>query len=271
MYGAHVSDALNNSRLGRVLADRGAPIAPILAAIEVARAPTVYVAASGLTPRIDLLLPFRHEALAEIAPNIHVAEIPPRAMLRISANGDVLDAAMVVVGAVPPEVAIDDAAPATGRSAWRPIVDALLTAGGGLTSRTRFLTDPHGAIAMRFAGADRAFEAAIEAIAQVLGTPEADRVLWRKLHTSTDVTVATQCGPIGPTPELGFLYRYTQWDAAIDLARSTGNTALARSVALAFGALAGILGTDEISGVEVLLGGAQPDLVVWTTIRSETP
>ncbi len=271
MYRAPVSDALHHSPLGRVLADRGAPLAPILAAVAAAQAPAVYLAASALTPRIDLLLPFGHEALAKIDPNIRVVEVPPRAMLRISANGDALDAAMVVVGSVPPELAIGDTAPATGRSAWRPIVDALLTAGGGLTSRTRFLTDPHGAIAMRFAATDEAFESAIDAIAETLRTPEADRVLWRKLHASADVTVATQCGATGPTPELGFLYRHTQWDAAIDLAKATGDAPLARSVAHAFGAFAGMLGVSEISGVEVLLGGAQPDFVVWTTIRSETP
>lgn len=72
----------------------------------------------------DLLVPFETQALRVINPNVHPLEIPDRAMLRIVADGDVLDAAMVVVGGVPAATATEHAAPATGRDAWRPIVDA---------------------------------------------------------------------------------------------------------------------------------------------------
>lgn len=263
-------------RLAQVLSDRGAPAAPILAAVEASGTSTVYVAASGFTRRIDLLVPFTSGSLAAIAPNVSVLSVPPRSMLRMSAAGDQLAAARVVVGKVSVAEAIDDAGPATARDAWRPIVEQLAALGHGeITSRTHVLTDPRGAIAVRYpdrdAAADQAFQDGIATLARRLGVSESQCELWRKLHaangTGPAVTVASQCLPAGPTPELGFLYRTTQWDQAITLTTLIADAPLARSVAAAFGTLSSMLHSDELSGVEVLLGGEVVDVVAWTTLK----
>ncbi len=264
--------------LGEVLAERALPVLPILSAIEESGAPTVYLAISGFSNRIDLLVPFLPASLAAIAPQIAVPSIPPRAMLRISADGDRLGAAMVVVGAMHASDALDDVSPAGGREPWRATVDALLApAGGLLSSRTRSLTEARGAIAIRYA--DRAvaddlqFQAAISAAATPLGISVAQQSQWRTLHAANGsgaaVTVATQCTDAGPISELGFLYRTSSWDQAITLTKLIAADARARTVAATFGMLAGRLQIEQISGVEFLLRDGEPDLVAWATLAVE--
>lgn len=266
-------------RLGEVLAERGVPVDPIRAAITEAGSTRVYLAASAFSHRIDLLLPFQPAALVAIAPRIAVPSIPPRAMLLISADGEQLAASMVVMGAVAASDAIADVAPAGGRDAWRAIVDSLIALPGGtLTSRTRSLTDARGTIAIRYLDrdpeADPPLQDGIVDIAAKLGVSETQRALWRKLHAANGVgpavTIATHCVESGPAPELGFLYRATQWDHAITLANLIASGALARSVAAALGTLAGTLQVDELSAVEVLLGRGEPDVVVWTTLQLDS-
>ena len=55
-------------RLGDVLAERGAPVNPILSAVTTAGTSSVYLAASTRSRRIDLLVPFHPDALAAVAP-----------------------------------------------------------------------------------------------------------------------------------------------------------------------------------------------------------
>lgn len=261
-----------------MLAERGAPAPAIVAAVERSGTATVYIAASGFSRRIDLLVPYSAEAVAAVAPRIVVVEVPARSMLRISADGALVSAARVIVGEVSTTEAVDDAGPATARDAWRPIVDQLTALGGAISSRTHVLTDPRGAVAVRYpdrdTAADEALQDALMALAARLGVSEPQRAQWRALHAASGagaaVTVATQCLPGGPTPELGFLYRHTQWDHAITLATMVAAAPLARSVAAGFGTLAGMLQSDELSGVEVLLGGDAIDIVAWTTLREAT-
>lgn len=263
--------------LHRALDERGVPGERMLEAVSMSGATSVYLAASGFTRRTDLLMPFDTDALHVINPNVSPIEIPDRAMLRVVANDDVLDAAMVVVGSVPAATAIDHAAPATGRDAWRPIVDAMLTQGGRLMSRTHYLTEPVGAITVRYdergIADDDTFREMVDALAKRLGIPLDQRELWPELHAANGrgaaVTIASSCGPNGPKPELGFLYRTPQWDTAVDLAKLAAPAPYARGAAMAFGALAGILGVHELSGVEVVLGSAGPDVVIWAVVPTE--
>ena len=51
---------------------------------------------------------------------------------------------------------------------------------------------------------------------------------------------------------------------------SIADTSVARNVAAAFGSLAGMLETDELSGVELILGNGPIDLIAWTTLPKVT-
>ncbi len=62
------TEAAHLIRLGDVLAERGAPVSPILAAVTTAGTSSVYLAVSMRSRRIDLLVPFHPDALAAVAP-----------------------------------------------------------------------------------------------------------------------------------------------------------------------------------------------------------
>lgn len=272
-----VTPALSLASLRRALDERGAPSERMLEAAALSRAPSLYLIASGFTQRTDLLMPFDIDALHVINPNVAALEVPDRAMLRVVAHGAVLDAAMIVVGGVPIEMAIDHAAPATGRVAWRPVVDAMLVGGGAITSRTRYLTEPAGQIAVRYeartAIEDDAFRTMVDDLSTSIGIPADQRTLWPDLHATNGngaaVTIASSCGPNGPEPVLSFLYRTADWDTAIALANLAAPAPQVRGAAMAFGALAGTLGVRELSGIEVVLGSRGVDVVVWAVVPLE--
>jgi hypothetical protein len=264
-------------RLTRLLEQRGAPVLPVLGAVTVAGTSTVYLAISTRTRRVDLLIPFHPEALAAIAPGVTVPVLPPRAMLRISVEGDRLGAALLIAGAPTPRVAVDELAAPGVRDAWFAIVDAMPALGqGAINGRTRFLTDERRAIAVNYP--ERAPDAearlvdGIDALAARVGLTEAQRTLWRSLHATfgsqTGVAVTTQCTPTGLAAYLGCLYASTAWDHAVTLTTMIVDAATARAVAADLGSVAGTLEAEELRGIELVFGADPlPDVVVWVVLR----
>ena len=279
-YPGAVSSAGDNEALARlesVLHERQASVAPLLAAVSSSGTSDALLAASALCRRIDLLLPFQNDALAAVAP----ALLPPaplaRQMLRVYADGSALRAARVIAGVSEPGVAVAELAAAPAAAVWLPIVQTLCDRGGKINARTELLSEPRGAIGVRFGARSAADDVRlVQEVAHLagrLGLTEAQCALWQRLHATigedVSVVVTTQCTPTGPTPRLGFTYATRSFDRAVELARAMLDLEAARRAAASLGRLAGLLESERMMAVEVVFAAQGPDLIAWTKLRSE--
>ncbi len=263
-------------KLADLLDARGLPMEPILEAVMVAGSAEVYLAASTLSRRLDLLVPFSDAALRSVAPGVDAPEPPARSMLRISASGEHIDSALVIVGPVEPRAAIDEVAPAGGREAWMLAVEDILRAtAGAITSRSRWLTHRRGSIAIQVPPRpeeDDGLLDRLDDVGHVLRIPAMEQEQWkscaRTLVPGEPFTLTTHCTAAGPSANLAMLYRTTSWDGAVQVARVLLDRDNARQSAASLGEVAGILRQDAIKGVEIVLEQRGiPDVVVWLTLR----
>ncbi|MDB4957899.1 MAG: hypothetical protein JWO36_5468 [Myxococcales bacterium] len=262
-------------RLSQVLAERQTNVEAILTAVTVSGTSSVYLTVSALSRRIDLMIPYHPDALAAIAPHLEPPQAPPRAMLRIFTDGDRLDAGLVIAGPVPARDAVDQLAPAPVRDAWLAAVDKLLAVpGAGIISRVTFLTKQRGVIGVgypdREPDAEDRFLRTIDEVAGQLGVAQTRLTMWKALHPTLGpgaLSVLTECTPIGPAPQLGFLYGNATWDQAVTVANKFADPARSRQIAAGLGTLAGALQSDEPRGLQIDIGPAGLDVSVWIVLR----
>ena len=265
------------ARLGRLLAARGVPVEPILSAVELTGIASVYLAVSATSSRIDVLVPFQADALAAICPELAAPLAPPRAMIRIAAEGAGLGAGLVLLGDFDAREAVDSLAAPDARDAWFRVVEQLRALPDCLMSnRTRSLTDEDRTIVVwypqRSASDDVAFVEGIGRIASHVGIEPEVIAAWNRVHAALGpgaaVSISTRCGASGPEAALGLLYRSTEWDRAVEVATLVARPPAATGAASMLGTVAGIVANDRISAIEVVLTrAAAPDVVVWATIR----
>lgn len=272
---AQMSEAMSPLlRLSRVFEERGVPIMPALKAAELAGENNIFLGVSAFFPRVYMLLPYRAELLATVAPSAVVGALPARPMLKLYIEGDKMDVSLVAVGTVPPNEAVD-VAPAAARAAWLDIVAKMsAVANGRVVSRMRYLTQERGTIAMfyesRATDADARFVTSMDQLAWSLGVSRAHRERWKQTHPALRgglVTVTTACTTEGPAPELAFLYREAGWDDAVELCKLVASPEMARVGAAMFGTVSGTLQLREMEGAELVLSAGAPDVVAWTLPR----
>jgi hypothetical protein len=261
-------------RLSRVLEQRGLPLSPLLQAAEVSGTKSVFLAFSLLSPRLDLLVPYRTDALALVAPGIAAPNVG-RGMLRICADGGRIGVGLASAGSISPGDAVNDVAPPGARAAWLPIVSSLCgVAGGIVTGRTRFFTEERGTIGVgykdRTADLDAKLLTAVDEAGWNIGLTRPLRELWKKVHPTLNrvgVTINTACTANGPAPEVSCTYMKVGWDDAISLCKLVASVDDARSAAAALGTFAATLEHDQGQGVELVLRPEGRDVVVWSSLE----
>jgi len=254
-------------RLTRILEERGAPVRPVLRAVEAARERSLCMEVSALSPRMTLLFPYRPEILAELAPGVSPGLLPSRPMLKLFIDGDQLHVALAAIGKVAPSEAVDVAPEAT-RDAWVDAVSAMHGfADGRISSRIRFLTQPRSTIDVfyqaRAQDVDARFTAGMDQVAWRVGVAPSQREGWKSVHSSLGgvaVTVTTACTDGGPAPELAFMYGIADWDEAVRACTLVAGEDAARGGAAMLGMLAATLEAEQMRSLQLALRPGGPDV-----------
>ncbi len=261
-------------RLAAILEERGARLLPLLRAVEAAREPKLYLEVSALSRKLSVLLPYRPDVLAALAPAPPVGDLPVRPMLKVFVDGDHLDVAISAVGRVEPDEAVD-VAPAAARAAWIDLVSALHgPAGARISSRTRFLTRQRSTIDVFYEARAQCDDAhlaeSLDQIAGRLGVEQSQRDLWKSVHPSLGgaaVTITTACAEGGPAPELAFMYGKAEWNEAVRLCQLVASEAAARAGAAVLGMLAGTLRAEQMMAVHLALKAEGPDVAALVMLK----
>lgn len=254
-------------RLTRILEERGAPVPPVVRAVEAAQEPSLYMEVSALSRRVTLLFPYRREILAALAPGVSPRALPSRPMLKLFIDGDQLHVALAAVGKVAPSEAVD-IAPESARDAWLDAVSAMHGfAEGRISSRIRFLTQPRATIDVfyqaRSQDADARFSAGMDQVAWRVGIAPSQRELWKSVHSTMGgvaVTVTTVCTDGRPAPELAFTYGAADWDEAVRVCKLVTSEDAARGGAAMLGMLAATLEAEQMRSLQLVLRPGAPDV-----------
>lgn len=261
-------------RLSRILELRNAPL-DLLRVVEVSGTANAMVGISGLTSRFALNVPFNTDAVKAAVPDVASPQVAGDGMLNVVVEGATRTAAVTIGGAMDVRAAVDDVAPASARDAWRTSIEMLSAAGGVISNRTRFLTEEHAAIRLRFTQrdheAEQTFQREVARLMRELALPDGHQTAWNNAYASAGhgagVALRTECDASGPSPNLGFMFGTNSWDRAIDFVTAIADQARARDAAALFGILAGELGLEP-RGVEVVLdANLSPDIMVWAYLR----
>ena len=270
-----VPTAMPLHRLARVLEERGAPLLPVLRAVEVVHEPNLYLEVSALSRGLSLLLPYRPEVLEALVPNMSVGDLPSRPMLKVFVDGEQLHVAVIAVGKVGPDEAVDVAPKSARAGVWVGTVLALHGfAGARISSRSRLLTRQRATIDVfyeaRAADVDARFVESVDQVARRLGVARSQRELWKSVHPSLGgvaVTVTTACTEDGPAPELAFMYGKAEWDDAVRLCKLVASEDAARGGAATLGALAGTLHAEQMLSVQLVLRADGPDVAALVMLK----
>lgn len=263
-------------RLSQVLAERGTPLEGTFAAITAAGTASVYLGIAALSPRLDVMLPMNRVYLDTAVPGLELPDpVPARGVIRLSRDRARLDAAVVAIGEVTAQQAVDELVPPAVRDAWRSVIEPLLAAGGKVMHRARFLTDERARISVSFgvrAGdAETRFASAMSEHLWRIGASETQRRQWQDVYAMTGagrvLSIISECTPGGMTPYLAILDDHTSFDHAIDLAKLLEPNR-ATLAAIELGTISGSLGIERLMGVETVLGTDSPELFVWLPPRT---
>ncbi len=248
---------------------------PLLRAVEVADEERHFLEVSALARRLTLLVPYRAEVLAELAPDLPFQAPPPRPLLEVFVEGDRVDLGLVGVGDVPEERRFDVAAE-PARAAWAEAVAPLFgTPDARVTSRCRYLTRQRATVdvlhAARASDAEDRFVAAVTDVASRIGIPRTRCELWTSAHQAlgagAPVVVTTASAEDGPAPELAFMYGKTDWDDAVRLCQIVAGEDAARGGAAVLGTLAATLHPEGLSSVQLALRADGADVVAVVKLR----
>ncbi|HEV7556517.1 MAG TPA: hypothetical protein VGO00_13720 [Kofleriaceae bacterium] len=270
-----IADAARITRLGLALNLRDAAVQPVLAAVAASKSADVLVGASAHGRRLDIVMPFHPDALAAVS----TSTVTPSAQskLRLRVDGDRVAAAITTPGAIEPAAAVAELSPEPFREAWLDLVEQFCSvAGGRIIARTRFVDEPRGAIEIRYGARPRAADLelamAIDQLAGDIDVSAAQRRLWMRIHPDLglgrEIAVTTGMAVGGVSSHLGITYPITDWSLAVRVARGlTLDDGEAAKVPRQLGELAGILDSERLTSLELVLGPNEPpDLLLWTKL-----
>jgi hypothetical protein len=272
-----LDDAARLAHLGLVLRMREATLAPVLAAAAIAGGPLL-VGASAHGQRLTVVMPYRPDVLAAVAPGSPAAPATGPARLQLQLDGELMSVALATATSLSPDAAVTQLAPRAHRDAWFDLVDQLCSiADGRIVGSIRSLDGARLALELRYPQRDRETDfVLIEAIAQLatdLGVSAAQLRLFRRLHPEigrgTEIALVTTCtAHAGVSPSLGIRYPIASWELALRLAQGlVFNDSEAKAVPTMLGQLAGALGSDHLQSVELVLGPHEPpDVIVWAQV-----
>jgi len=274
-----IGDAARLTRLGLALKLREVVVEPVLAAVAHSKPSETLVAASAGGRRLDIVMPFDPAALAAVAPDVKIDATlaEPDARLRLRIDGDRLAAGITTPGAIDPDVAVSKLAAEPFRAAWLDLVSQFCSVQHGrIAARTRFVDGSRASIEIRYPARARADDLElIEAIDQLAGDLDvsaAQRKLWRRVHPDLgggrEIAITTSIVVGGISSHLGIVYPITDWSLAVRVAQGlTLDATEAANVPKQLGELAGILDSDTLTSLELVLGPNEPpDLLLWTRL-----
>lgn len=260
-------------RLAELLAERNAPVEPLLNAIELGGASQVYLGFGALSNRVHLMLPRHPAVLHEVAPSQFLPErLQPRGVLRVECDGPSMAVGLVTMDAVPARDALEELDDEERAARWAPILEPLLSFANGLImNRTRFLTETRAVISVayqpRTGDAERAFLKGIDEHFARIGLANESIAMWNRLYPASGagrlLSITTELGASGPSARTGVLNDNNTFDQAIDLIK-VANAGDATPAAVRLGALSGALEINSILGSEILLANDRAaDVMVW--------
>lgn len=274
-----IGDAARVTRLGLALKLRDVVVEPVLAAVAHSKSSETFVGASAQGRRLDIVMPFDPAALAAVAPDakLDASLADPDATLRLRIDGDRLSAGITTPGAIEPDVAVSKLASETFRAAWLDVVSQFCSIQSGrIAARTRYVDGSRASIEIRYPARARAGDLElVEAIDQLAGDLDvsaAQRTLWRRVHPDLgggrEISVTTSVVVGGISSHLGIAYPITDWSLAVRVAQGlTLDAGEAANIPKQLGELAGILDSDQLASLELVLGPNEPpDLLLWTRL-----
>jgi hypothetical protein len=252
----NVDDVARVARVGLLLRARDAQITPLVAA-----SPELVVGASAYGTRIELVVPATPATFAAVG-----APAAPADRLRVRIEGG--DAEVFVMRA-------DTMAPT--EPAWLDLVEQLCSIAGGKII-ARGASPRRQRLEIRYPARDRQTDAvlieAIDQLADDVGVTAAQRQLWTRIHPQlgrgAEIVLATGFGGGQISQHLAITYPIAGWDVAVRLAGGLVlTTADSQEASRRLGEVAGILGSDQLTGIELVLGPHEPpDIVVWAKVAS---
>jgi hypothetical protein len=252
----NVDDVARVARVGLLLRARDAQITPLVAAT-----PELVVGASAYGGRIELVVPATPAAFAAVATREQPAD-----RLRVRIEGDDTEVfVMRAESSLPTE------------PAWLDLVEQFCSvAGGKITARGASARRQR--IEIRYPARDRDTDAiliaAIDQLAEDIGVTAAQRQLWTRIHPQlghgAEIALATGFGSGQVSQHLAITYPISGWDVAVRLAGGLVlSNADSQEASRRLGEVAGILGSDQLTGIELVLGPHEPpDIVVWAKVAS---
>ena len=251
----NVDDVARIARVALLLRLRDAQITPLVAASK-----ELVVGASAHGGRLELVVPASPDAFKALG----VRE-EPADRLRVRIDGD--DVEVLVVRAT---------RDAPTEPAWLDLVEQLCS-----IASARILTHARSArrqlLEIGYPARDRDTDAmlieAIDQLGEEIGISAAQRTLWRRIHPQlgrgSEIVLSTGYTQ-AVSPHFGISYPISGWDTALRLAGGLVlNDSESKEVATRLGEVAGALGSDQLTGLELVLGPHEPpDVIVWAKVAS---
>jgi hypothetical protein len=251
----NVDDVARIARVAMLLRLREAQVTPLVAGSE-----QLVIGASAHGGRLELVVPASPQAFAALG-------VPqePADRLRVRVDGD--DVEVLVVRATKD---------APTEPAWLDLVEQLCS-----IASARILSHARSArrqlLEIGYPTRDRDTDAmlieAIDQLGEDIGISAAQRTLWRQIHPQlgrgAEIVLATGYTQ-AVSPQFGITYPVTGWDTAVRLAGGVVlNDSESKDVAKRLGEVAGALGSEQLTGLELLLGPHEPpDVIVWAKVAS---
>jgi len=251
----NVDDVARIARVAMLLRLREAQVTPLVAASK-----QLVVGASAHGGRLELVVPASPDAFAALG----VPE-QPADRLRVRVEGD--DVEVLVVRATKD---------GPSEPAWLDLVEQLCSiASARILSHGR--SPRRQVLEIGYPARDRDTDAmlieAIDQLGEEIGISAAQRTLFQRIHPQlgrgAEIVLATSYTQ-AVSPHFAITYPITGWDTAVRLAGGLVlNDSESKDVAKRLGEVAGALGSDQLTGLELVLGPHEPpDVVVWAKVAS---
>jgi hypothetical protein len=252
----NVDDVARIGRVALLLGMHDARVTPLVAASR-----ELVVGASAHGARLELVMPATPEAFAALG-----VPARPADRLRVRVDGDDVEVLVVTATREPP-----------GEPAWLDLVEQFCSiASARIQSHAR--GPRRQLLEIGYPARDRQTDAmlieAIDQLGEDIGISAAQRRLFRQLHPQlgrgAEIVVTTGFTQGAVSVHLGLSYPVTAWETAVRLAGGLVlNDSEGQRVSRRLGEVAGALGSDRLTGLELVLGPHEPpDLVVWAKVAS---
>lgn len=252
----NVDDVARIGRVALLLRLRDAQVTPLVAASN-----KLVVGASAHGGRLELVVPASPAAFAALG----VRE-EPADRLRVRIDGDAVETLVVRATREAPT-----------EPAWLDLVEQFCSiANARILSRAR--GPERQLLEIFYPARDRDTDAmlieAIDQLAEDIGITAAQRTLFRRIHPQlgrgSEIAVTTGFLHGAVSAHLGISYPLASWQTALRLAGGLVlNDSEGQEASRRLGEVAGALGSDQLTGIELVLGPHEPpDVVVWANVAS---